>query len=69
MIVYENPLRDLPKGPQKIVNHIVDNFEKYHILTPLQARKELAKQLIEDEGWDWNEVWSNIKVLRQILNF
>jgi len=65
----QNDLDNLPRGASIIVDHILNNFDQYYILTPLQARRKIAEQLIELEGWEWDEVWRNIKSLRQILNY
>ena len=59
-----NNYETLSKDAQKIAKIIFQNPVKYSLMTPISARKELARLMYQKERWEWNRVRTGLRELR-----
>ena len=70
-VVLEEPdlLESLSHKETLVVRQILTNFDKYSMLTSRRAKEELGRVLVEEENWNWCQVWDVVKELKQTLSY
>lgn len=65
----EDPFEMISEEAQMVVRKIINQFDKYSMLTPKQAKQEVAREMIEEEEWTWKKLWVNIHDLKEAFSY